>query len=92
MAGYQGDGSVHTLALRALADKLVSGLFATEVTPDITDSGHRAADLLTLTEQGDLEICYFAASQRLFQRLQTLERLLVRQQTLNKQMNQSELL
>jgi C4-dicarboxylate-binding protein DctP len=62
MAGYQGDGSVHTLALRALADKLDSGLFATEITPDITGSGHRAADLLTLTEQGDLEICYFAAS------------------------------
>ena len=62
MAGYQGDGSVHTRALRALADKLDCGLFAAEITPDITALGYRAADLLTLTEQGDLEICYFAAS------------------------------
>ena len=62
MAGYQGNDSVHTRALRTLAENLDSNTFAAELTPDITAAGHRAADLLTLTEHGDLEICYFAAS------------------------------
>jgi TRAP-type C4-dicarboxylate transport system substrate-binding protein len=62
MAGYQSNSSVHTSALRALANSLDSNLFAAEITPDITAYGHRAADLLTLTEQGELEICYFASS------------------------------
>jgi C4-dicarboxylate-binding protein DctP len=62
MAGYQGEQSVHTRALRELQSGLNSELFACEITPDVTRDGHRAADLLTLTEQGNLEICYFAAS------------------------------
>jgi len=62
MAGYQGERSVHTRALRELQSSLSSELFACEITPDVTRDGHRAADLLTLTEQGNLEICYFAAS------------------------------
>ncbi len=62
LAGYQGEASVHTRALRELESRLDSTRFAAEITPDITKSGHRAADLLTQTEQGKLEICYFAAS------------------------------
>jgi len=62
MAGYQGNNSVHTSALRALASSLDSNLFAAEITADITAFGHRAADLLAMTEQGELEICYFASS------------------------------
>ena len=62
MAGYQGEHSVHTRGLQELQSNLDSALFACEITPNITTDGHRAADLLTLTEQGSLEICYFAAS------------------------------
>ncbi len=62
MAGYQGENSVHTRALHALRSNLDDALFACQITPNIIEDGHRAADLLTLVEQGNLEICYFAAS------------------------------
>lgn len=62
MAGYQDENSVHTRALRELDNQLDSKLFASAITANITTSGKRAADLLSLTATGDLEICYFAAS------------------------------
>lgn len=62
MAGYQGEHSVHTRALHTLQSGLDDALFECEITHDITANGYRAADLLTLTQQGKLEICYFAAS------------------------------
>ena len=62
MAGYQGEHSVHTRALHALRGNLDNAIFACQITPNITEDGHRATDLLTLVEQGNLEICYFAAS------------------------------
>jgi TRAP-type C4-dicarboxylate transport system substrate-binding protein len=62
LAGYQGERSVHSRALRELAGALGTKSFDVAVTEDITRDGRRAADLLTLTEAGELEICYFSAS------------------------------
>lgn len=63
--GYQPEASVHTRALRHLAATLTSRLGAdcqVEVTPDVTAVGRRAADLLTLVETGEIDLCYFASS------------------------------
>jgi TRAP-type transport system periplasmic protein len=65
IGGYQGENSVHTRALRRLADVLGRAAgpgFELGLRPNITDEGHRAADLLTMTEDGRLELCYFASS------------------------------
>ncbi|MGI9259833.1 MAG: TRAP transporter substrate-binding protein [Gammaproteobacteria bacterium] len=62
LAGYQGEASVHTRAMHELAGRLSDAGFDVVFTPDITLDGNRAADLLSLTEDGDLEICYFSAS------------------------------
>jgi len=62
LAGYQGEASVHTRAMHELANRLREIDFDVVYTPDITLDGHRAADLLSLTERGDLDICYFSAS------------------------------
>jgi len=59
--GYQGEASVHTRGLRALAAALPPD-FAPAITPDITKQGRNATDLFTLTEQGDIQIMHFAAS------------------------------
>ena len=40
-AGYQGEASVHTKGLRALADGLAGGPFTVAVTPDITAQGKK---------------------------------------------------
>ncbi|HEY5622948.1 MAG TPA: TRAP transporter substrate-binding protein DctP, partial [Gammaproteobacteria bacterium] len=53
---------MHTRALRRLAGTFDAETFDVTVTADITRSGRRAADLLTLTEAGEIEICYFSAS------------------------------
>ncbi len=60
--GYQGEASVHTRGLRALANALAGSGVAAEITPDITAQGRKAADLLGLVEGGDLELCYFNSS------------------------------
>jgi TRAP-type C4-dicarboxylate transport system substrate-binding protein len=60
--GYQGDASVHTKGLRALAAALAPDDFATTVTPDVTAQGRKAASLLSLVETGALELCYFNSS------------------------------
>jgi C4-dicarboxylate-binding protein DctP len=62
LAGYQGEASIHTRAMRVLANRLGDAGFDVLFTADITADGNRAADLLSLTEHGDLEICYFSAS------------------------------
>jgi TRAP-type C4-dicarboxylate transport system substrate-binding protein len=62
LAGYQGEKSVHTRALRGLAEQLDATSFEVTTTANITCDGRRAADLLPLTEAGDIEICYFSAS------------------------------
>lgn len=61
--GYQGEASVHTRGLRALAAALADAQdVAVELTPDVTAQGRKAADLLALVESGALELCYFASS------------------------------
>jgi TRAP-type transport system periplasmic protein len=62
--GYQGEDSVHTRGLRVLDTEIGragSGV-ETELTPNITASGRKASDLLTLVESGDLDLCYFSSS------------------------------
>ncbi len=63
--GYQPERSVHTRAARLLGETLSTTLgdvIDFKLTPQITEQGHQAADLLSLTESGDLDMCYFASS------------------------------
>ena len=63
--GYQGPASVHTRAGNAFGDALRDVLgdridFTFDA--NIVDRGHKAADLLTMVEAGDLDACYFSSS------------------------------
>ncbi|WP_434055218.1 MAG: TRAP transporter substrate-binding protein DctP [Roseibium sp.] len=63
--GYQGDKSVHTRGGRALAQALArasNGAASLEFDENIVERGHKAADLLSMTENGDLDGCYFSSS------------------------------
>ncbi len=63
--GYQPERSVHTRAARALDVALgerTHGALRLDITAQITETGRAAADLLTMTESGALEMCYFASS------------------------------
>jgi TRAP-type C4-dicarboxylate transport system substrate-binding protein len=66
IGGYQGETSILTRALRRLAGSLAArGLTSSgkvEVVRDVTERGARATDLLTMVEEGAVEVCYFAAS------------------------------
>ena len=65
MGGYQGEASILTRALRRMAASLTVDPGAgrqVEVVRDVTERGARAADLLSMVERGEIEICYFAAS------------------------------
>lgn len=63
--GYQPPASVHTRAAQVfgktlrqtLGDRIAFGL-----TGNIIERGHKAADLLTMVEAGDLDLCYFSTS------------------------------
>lgn len=63
--GYQGPASVHTRAGhalgKALADRLGDAV-AFDFEENIVAKGHKAADLLSLTEAGELDGCYFSSS------------------------------
>jgi TRAP-type C4-dicarboxylate transport system substrate-binding protein len=65
IGGYQAETSILTRAIRQLAASL-SGLpgagWQPEVIRDVTERGSRAADLLSMVEEGTVEICYFASS------------------------------
>lgn len=61
-AGYQGEASVHTRALRHFAVALESSGCSIHVTPDITQAGRNATDLFALTESGENTVMHFAAS------------------------------
>lgn len=63
--GYQGERSVHTRAGRVLAEAVAAetgGALAMAFDENIVARGHKAADLLTMTESGDLDGCYFSSS------------------------------
>lgn len=63
--GYQGDKSVHTRGGRVLAEavaKETGGALEIEFDESIVARGHKAADLLSMTESGELDGCYFSSS------------------------------
>ncbi|MCV0429313.1 MAG: TRAP transporter substrate-binding protein [Roseibium sp.] len=63
--GYQGDKSVHTRGGRALGEALArasDGSVTLDFDENIVIRGHKAADLLHLTEDGALDGCYFSSS------------------------------
>jgi TRAP-type C4-dicarboxylate transport system substrate-binding protein len=65
IGGYQGEGSVHTRGLRAFAadaERRLGPGWHVEVTANVSDHGHKAADLLAMVADGRLELCYFNSS------------------------------
>ena len=63
--GYQGDKSVHTRGGRVLADAVaeeIGGAVTLAFDENIVERGHKAADLLSMTESGELDGCYFSSS------------------------------
>lgn len=63
--GYQGPKSVHTRGGHVLAravEEETGGKVRLVFDENIVSRGHKAADLLSLTESGDLDGCYFSSS------------------------------
>jgi len=63
--GYQGDKSVHTRGAQSLAaavHRLSGGAAKIEFRQNIVADGHKASDLLSMTESGELDGCYFSSS------------------------------
>ncbi|MEX2445945.1 MAG: TRAP transporter substrate-binding protein [Dehalococcoidia bacterium] len=63
--GYQPPASVHNQAMRAVQEEVERRLgdaAAFTFTENIMEQGHNAADLLTMTESGELTLCYFSTS------------------------------
>lgn len=63
--GYQGDKSVHTRGGRVLAEAVAEetdGAVTIAFDESIVARGHKAAELLTMTESGALDGCYFSSS------------------------------
>lgn len=63
--GYQGDNSVHTRAALVFQDavaRLSGGSVAVEFKMNITEAGRKGSDLLSMTEAGELDGCYFSSS------------------------------
>lgn len=64
-AGYQGDRSVHTRAGRVFCDIIkreAGSSVEIEFEENIVQSGAKAADLLSRTESGEIDGCYFSSS------------------------------
>jgi TRAP-type C4-dicarboxylate transport system substrate-binding protein len=65
IGGYQAETSILTRATRQLAaalSALPGAGWRIEVIRDVTEAGFRAADLLSMVEEGSIQICYFASS------------------------------
>jgi TRAP-type C4-dicarboxylate transport system substrate-binding protein len=63
--GYQPERSVHTRSVRVLAEALHRELgdgVDFQFEPAVTAKGRQASDLLTMVADGELDMCYFAAS------------------------------
>lgn len=63
--GYQGAASVHTRGGRVLAEAVAEetgGAMTLAFDENIVARGHKAADLLTMTESGAIDGCYFSSS------------------------------
>lgn len=61
-AGYQGPDSVHTRAVEVLRTALQGTPVDLAFTANITEGGQKASDLLTMTEAGEIDACYFSSS------------------------------
>jgi len=64
-AGYQGEHSVHTRAAVVLCNAIERKLgqsVTVHFEQNIVSRGHKAADLLTQTENGEIDGCYFSSS------------------------------
>ena len=64
-SGYQGEHSVHTRAAVVLCNAIqryAGQSVSVEFDPNIVSHGHKAADLLTQTENGEIDGCYFSSS------------------------------
>ena len=59
--GYAPESSTHTRALRHLAESIEVDV-AVEVIPNVMDEGRPATDLFSMTESGELTLCYFSTS------------------------------
>ncbi|ROT97795.1 TRAP transporter substrate-binding protein [Histidinibacterium lentulum] len=65
IGGYQGPRSVHTRATQVLAGavaRLSDGAATVRLTGNVSDAGHKAVDLLRMTEEGAFDGCYFWSS------------------------------
>jgi TRAP-type transport system periplasmic protein len=65
IGGYQAETSILTRAVQHLAAGLSGAPGAhwqIEVIRDVTETGFRAADLLSMVEEGTMHVCYFASS------------------------------
>lgn len=63
--GYQGDHSVHTRAGRVFCEtvtRLLGDAVDMQFDENVTAQGRKAADLLSMTESGELDGCYFSSS------------------------------
>lgn len=63
--GYQGDNSVHTRGAGSLAsavERLSGGAARIKFRQNIVEDGHKASELLSMTESGELDGCYFSSS------------------------------
>jgi C4-dicarboxylate-binding protein DctP len=63
--GYQGPASVHTRAGSVFGEALAAGLgdrVRFTFDSNIVERGQKAADLLSMTESGELDGCYFSSS------------------------------
>ena len=63
MAGYQGEASILTASLRALAQGLEAAGWdgPVELVPDVTQAGERAAELFASLEAGSRQVGYMAS-------------------------------
>ena len=65
IGGYQTEASILTRAVQHLAaglSRAPGANWQVEVIRDVTERGHRAADLLSMVEEGTMHMCYFASS------------------------------
>ena len=63
--GYQGDNSVHTRGARVFCEALArisNGEIEVDFLQNIVEGGPKASDLLSATESGELDGCYFSSS------------------------------
>lgn len=63
--GYQGENSVHTRGALVFCDaltRIAGDAVEVEFQRNIVESGHKASDLLSMTESGELDGCYFSSS------------------------------